>query len=113
MAVGRAEDAGHVVSCSAPNDTQGSGTLRLTQAVTGEEGGVFASTSVPTSQGLDVTFNSYQYGGAAPGANGLAFVLAAVNPANPPVIPSVIGHSGGALGYSAENSRCASGTSLR
>jgi large repetitive protein len=90
-----------LASCAAPNDTQGSGTLRFTQAVTGEEGGVFASTSVPTSQGLDVTFNSYQYGGT--GADGLAFVLAAVNPANP-VIPSVMGQSGGALGYSAENS---------
>ena len=90
-----------LASCAAPNDTQGSGTLRFTQAATGEEGGVFASTSVPTSQGLDVTFNSYQYGGT--GADGLAFVLAAVNPANP-VIPSVLGQSGGALGYSAENS---------
>ncbi len=56
---------------------------------------------MPTSQGLDVTFNSYQYGGT--GADGMAFVLAAVNPANP-VIPSVMGQSGGALGYSAENS---------
>ena len=64
-------------------------------------GGVFASTSVPTSQGLDVTFNSYQYGGT--GADGMAFVLAAVNPANP-VIPTAMGQSGGALGYSAENS---------
>ena len=55
--------------------------------MTTQEGGVFASTSVPTSQGLDVTFNSYQYGGT--GADGMAFVLAAVNPANP-VIP--VGH---------------------
>ena len=90
-----------LASCAAPNDTQGSGTLRFTQAVTGQEGGVFASTSVPTSQGLDVTFNSYQYGGT--GADGMAFVLAAVNPANP-VIPTAMGQSGGALGYSAENS---------
>ena len=69
--------------------------------MTGEEGGAFSNTSVPTSQGLDVTFNSYQYGGT--GADGLAFVLAAVNPANP-VIPTVMGQSGGALGYSAQNS---------
>ena len=68
-----------LASCIFPTDTQGSGKLRFTQAVTGEEGGAFASTSVPTSQGLDVTFNSYQYGGT--GADGLAFVLAAVNPA--------------------------------
>src|ERR1700733_3816926 len=90
-----------LATCSFPTDTQGSGKLRFTQAVTGEEGGVFASTSVPTSQGLDVTFNSYQYGGA--GADGIAFVLAAVNPANP-VIPTAMGQSGGALGYSAQSS---------
>ena len=100
-ASGNKNKTGPLYTCSAPTDSQGSGTLRFTQAVTGEEGGVFASTSVPTSQGLDVTFNSYQCGGT--GADGLAFVLAAVNPANP-VIPSVMGQSGGALGYSAENS---------
>ena len=100
-ASGNNNKTGPLFTCSAPTDSQGSGTLRFTQATTGEEGGVFASTSVPTSQGLDVTFNSYQWGGT--GADGLAFVLAAVNPANP-VIPSVMGQSGGALGYSAQNS---------
>ena len=90
-----------LASCSAPTDVQGSGKLRFTQAVTGQEGGIFNSTSVPTSQGLDVTFNSYQYGGT--GADGMAFVLAAVNPANP-VIPTAMGQSGGALGYSAQSS---------
>src|SRR3984957_9660320 len=77
-----------IASCSAPTDAQGSGKLRFTQILTGQEGGVFSSTSVPTSQGLDVNFNSYQYGGA--GADGIAFVLAAVNPANP-VIPAAMG----------------------
>jgi hypothetical protein len=89
-------------SCTTATDPQGSGKLRLTSSGTGLEGGVFASTSVPTSQGLDVTFNSYQYGGSF-GADGIAFVLAAVDPANP-ATPSVIGQSGGALGYSAQNS---------
>ena len=97
-ASGNNNKTGPLFSCSAPTDSQGSGKLRFTQAVTGQEGGVFASTSVPTSQGLDVTFNSYQYGGT--GADGMAFVLAAVNPANP-VIPTALGQSGGALGYSA------------
>src|SRR3984885_12967202 len=41
-----------LATCSFPTDTQGSGKLRFTQAVTGEEGGVFNNTSVPTSQGL-------------------------------------------------------------
>ena len=93
--------ANPLASCPTSTDAQGSGKLRLTQATTGQEGGIFASASVPTSQGLDITFNSYQYGGG--GADGLAFVLAAVDPANP-ATPSIIGQSGGALGYSAQNS---------
>ena len=94
--------ANPLASCTTATDAQGSGKLRLTSSGTGLEGGIFASTSVPTSQGLDVTFNSYQYGGSF-GADGIAFVLAAVDPANP-VTPPVIGQSGGALGYSAQNS---------
>ena len=54
---------------------------------------------MPTSQGIDATFNTYQYGGN--NADGIAFVLAAVNPANP-LSPANIGQSGGALGYSAK-----------
>ena len=94
--------ANPLASCATPTDAQGSGKLRLTSSGTGLEGGVFATTSVPTSQGLDVTFNSYQYGGSF-GADGLAFVLAGADPANP-APPSVIGQSGGSLGYSAQNS---------
>jgi len=85
-------------SCSGNNDVNGAGKLRLTSATTSQEGGLFAATSVPTSQGIDATFNTYQYGGS--GADGIAFVLAAVNPADP-LSPANIGQSGGALGYSA------------
>jgi uncharacterized repeat protein (TIGR01451 family) len=94
--------ANPLASCTTATDAQGSGKLRLTSSGPGLEGGVFAATSVPTSQGLDATFNSYQYGGSF-GADGIAFVLAATDPANP-APPSVIGQSGGALGYSAQNS---------
>ena len=87
-------------SCTSSTDTQGSGNLRLTSAATNLEGGVFAATSVPTSQGIDATFNTYQYGGTS--ADGIAFVLAAVNPANP-LSPATMGQSGGDLGYSATN----------
>ena len=90
--------SGPLLSCPTSNDGQGSGNLRLTAATGGQTGGVFAATSVPTSQGIDATFNTYQYGGT--GADGMTFVLAAVNPANP-LSPSTIGPSGGALGYSA------------
>jgi large repetitive protein len=90
--------SGPPYSCPANNDSNGSGKLRLTTASTGLEGGVFATASVPTSQGIDATFNTYQYGGS--GADGLAFVLAAVNPADP-LSPSTMGPTGGDLGYSA------------
>jgi Bacterial lectin len=93
--------ANPLASCPTATDLQGAGKLRLTPNLTTQEGGVFANASVPTSQGLDITFNSYQYGGNA--ADGIAFVLAAVNPANPQ-IPTTLGQSGGALGYSAKNS---------
>jgi Putative Ig domain/Spy0128-like isopeptide containing domain len=90
--------ANPLASCKTATDAQGSGKLRLTSNATSLEGGVFASSSVPTSQGLDVTFNTYQYGGTS--ADGIAFALAAANPADPQV-PSVIGQAGGDLGYSA------------
>jgi hypothetical protein len=46
---------------------------------------------------LDVSFNSYQYGGSS--ADGIGFFLAATNPASP-APPSTIGSPGGDLGYS-------------
>ncbi|MBG6103361.1 hypothetical protein IW249_003775 [Micromonospora vinacea] len=91
---------GPLLSCTTSTDPQGAGKLRLTPAVANRQGGVFGAVSVPTSQGLHLTFNTYQYGGISPGADGLAFALAAVDPANPRS-PSVIGQSGGSLGYSA------------
>ncbi|MCW2646585.1 MAG: hypothetical protein JWP07_2694, partial [Pseudonocardiales bacterium] len=86
-----------VLSCTSSTDSQGSGKLRLTSAAGDQVGGVAGQGSFPTSAGLDVTFNSYQYGGN--GADGLAFVLAAVDPTNP-VAPTAIGPGGGSLGYS-------------
>ncbi|MCU1478680.1 MAG: hypothetical protein JWQ64_3373, partial [Subtercola sp.] len=86
-----------LLSCAGATDAQGLGKLRLTSAVINQIGGVFGETSFPTSNGLDVTFNTYQWGGG--GADGLGFALAAVDPANP-VAPSIIGPGGGSLGYS-------------
>lgn len=85
-------------NCATTPDSSGGGALQLTANSNTQEGGVFAATSVPASQGLDVTFNSYQYGGT--GADGITFVLAAVDPTNP-LSPPVIGQAGGSLGYSA------------
>lgn len=88
-------------SCTSSTESPGSGKLRLTNLSTFTEGGVFGTPSVPTSQGLDVTFNTYQYGGATHG-DGMAFVLAAVNPAAP-TPPANLGQPGGALGYTPAN----------
>jgi uncharacterized repeat protein (TIGR01451 family) len=86
-----------LLSCSGLIDSQGSGKLRLTSSTINQVGGVFGQNSFPTSNGLDVTFKSYQWGGNS--ADGIAFMLAAVDPANP-VAPTTMGPSGGSLGYS-------------
>ncbi|WP_256788232.1 putative Ig domain-containing protein [Frankia sp. AvcI1] len=101
-------NTGVLRSCTSSNDAQGAGKLRLTANATSLQGGVFGATSVPTSQGLDVTFNSYQYGGSS--ADGIAFVLAAVDPAAP-TAPARMGQLGGGLGYSAWLSAGLSGLS--
>jgi large repetitive protein len=87
-------------SCAVATDVNGSGKLRLTNNNSSQRGGLFGATSFPTSQGLDVTFTTYQYGTTTTPADGIAFVLAAVDPNNP-AAPAAIGYSGGSLGYSA------------
>lgn len=82
------------------SNTAGNGALRLTGAGTDLEGGVGATGAVPTGQGLDVTFNSYQYGGSSSSADGIVFYLATTDPYDPNV-PTKIGAKGGSLGYSA------------
>lgn len=87
-----------IPGCGLPTpDPNGSGALRLTDAGNGEEGGVAFTQTLPTTKGLDVTFNSYQYGGT--GADGIGFFLAATNPVSP-APPTTIGSPGGDLGYS-------------
>ncbi len=86
-----------VISCPSATDPQGGGKLRLTNSTINQVGGVFGATSFPTSNGLDVTFNSYQWGGGS--ADGISFALVAVDPANP-AAPSTLGPTGGSLGYS-------------
>src|SRR5580658_8723343 len=53
--------ANPLASCPTATDAQGSGTLRLTPDTGGKVGAVFANGTVPTSEGLDITFNLYQY----------------------------------------------------
>ncbi len=74
--------------------------LQLTQPVLNQEGGLAYTSSVPSSLGLDVTFDSYQYGGT--GADGIVFYLAASDPTNAHASPVTLGPTGGHLGYSAD-----------
>jgi hypothetical protein len=78
--------------------TAGSAGLQLTTSQLNQEGGVAYTSSVPSSLGLDVTFNSYQYAGT--GADGIVFFLAASDPTNASSSPLTLGPAGGHLGYS-------------
>ncbi|BEP12884.1 hypothetical protein acdb102_11950 [Acidothermaceae bacterium B102] len=80
-------------------DASGSGTLRLTPNTGSKVGSTFYQTSLPTSAGLDIKFNTYQYNATSTsGADGIGFALTAVDPANP-TPPVVTGPVGGSLGY--------------
>src|ERR1700722_493859 len=74
--------------------------LQLTQPVGDQEGGLAYTSSVPSSLGLDVTFDSYQYAGT--GADGIVFFLAASDPTNANASPITLGPDGGYLGYSSD-----------
>jgi hypothetical protein len=87
-----------VPNCASPPDTSGNGALRLTNNSGDQVGAVFDQTSLPTSEGLDVTLDTYQYNGT--GADGIVFTLAAADPSNP-TPPTVTGPFGGDLGYAA------------
>ena len=83
-----------------PIDSPGSGFLRLTGVGGSLEGGTFAQSSFPNTQGLDISFDSYQWGGTA--ADGITFVLTGADPTNPQT-PLAIGEPGGSLGYAPRN----------
>ena len=77
--------------------------LQLTTNEIGQEGGLVYSSSVPSSLGLDVTFDSYQYDPTVGGpADGILFFLAASDPNNASSSPITLGPLGGHLGYSAD-----------
>lgn len=71
-----------------------------------EVGGVFLQSGLPTSEGLDIVFNTYQYNGN--GADGIGFTLAATDPTNPQA-PTQLGPTGGSLGYSTNDQQGTSG----
>lgn len=84
-------------------DTDGSGALRLTTNTGDQVGTVYNTSSLPTSQGLDIVFDTYQWNTTSTTpADGISFVLAATDPTNP-AAPAVNGTKGGSLGYSTNN----------
>jgi len=88
-----------IPGCALPTpDAPGDGVLQLTGNAPTHAGGVAYSLSQPAVYGIDVSFDSYQYGGS--GADGIAFFLAAADPSDPQP-PATLGIPGGDLGYSA------------
>ena len=86
-------------SCSRFTAPWTDGKLQLTDMFYQEQGGFFLAETRPGDEDLVTTFTSYQHGtGAVPG-DGLAFVVAAVDPAAPE-LPREVGMKGSALGYS-------------
>jgi uncharacterized repeat protein (TIGR01451 family) len=90
--------SGGIPGCdpSDPIDTNGNGALRLTSNASSQAGFVINQTPVSTTNGLQISFNMYQYDGT--GADGIAFFL--INGADSPTQP---GAFGGGLGYSSDN----------
>ena len=72
-------------------DAAGSGVLRLTTTTGGQESSLVYNGTFPTSAGLDVTYDQYQYDG---GADGMSFALSVAPP-----LPGLGGGAGGGLGY--------------
>lgn len=83
-----------------PSDPAGSGVLVLTPSVNQQVGSVMAQDTLPSTSGLDITFQTHQWkSGSDASADGIGFVLAAVDPVSQ--TPSTVaGPGGGSLGYS-------------
>ena len=91
---GNATPATSIPACgnAAPVDTAGFGTLRLNAATGYLAAGAIANGSLPTANGLQFTFTSYAYAGAA---DGMSFFLTDASQA----LPTQLGGYGGSLGY--------------
>ena len=87
-----------IPGCQSPAiDAAPNGALRLTSAAGNLDGGASFARTVPSAQGLDIRFNTNQYGGN--GADGILFYLAGSDPTQP-APPTTLGPPGGHLGYS-------------
>ncbi len=79
-------------STDAPTPGVTPGFLQLTSAGGDEVGSLLFNEPLPSSAGIDVTFNTWQYGGT--GADGIGLFLV-----NGTTTPVTAGASGGSLGY--------------
>ena len=83
------------------SDAVGTGALRLTSVAGNQASFVIYNRPINASSGLSITFNIHAYGGS--GADGISFFLIDGNAS-----PTVVGASGGALGYAYSQSGNAS-----
>jgi type IV pilus assembly protein PilY1 len=96
---------GSIPACASPKDATGSGALRLTSATNNQTGAILSSFApFPLSQGMQVTFTTYTYGGdkggtAKNGADGITFMLTD----GTVTAPTTTGGEGGSMGYSCSN----------
>jgi hypothetical protein len=98
-----------IPACStSPTDAPGHGALRLTSNVGGKVGALFYNGSFPTANGLDITFNTYQYDTTGVAADGIGFAFTVTNPAGGGP-PAQTGPVGGALGYAYDDGTGANG----
>jgi len=97
---------GSIPACTGFKDAAGQGALRLTSAVNNQTGAILSGFDpFPLSQGIQVTFTTYTYGGdsgglAKNGADGITFFLTDGSQA----LPTKAGGEGGSMGYSCSNS---------
>lgn len=97
---------GSIPGCASQRDPVGQGALRLTPANTDSTGGVISRFSLPSSQGLQVTFTSVTYGGnrfGGTGADGMSFFLIDANRMATVNSSTRLGSFGGSLGYANSN----------
>nr|WP_242030651.1 MULTISPECIES: isopeptide-forming domain-containing fimbrial protein [unclassified Coleofasciculus] len=94
---------GPLAGCPTPDplDPVGAGVLKLTFNTGNQSAFVFYGLSIPSTQGLKITFDYYSYSqppSGLPGADGTTFFLFDANTATP-----VPGGFGGSLGYAQRN----------
>ncbi len=89
-------------------DAPGSGALRLTPSQNSQHGAIVSSYTMPTNEGLQVTFTTYTYGGdsggtAGQGADGISFFLQDGAVGTTVGTATNLGSWGGSLAYSCSN----------